>query len=185
MTPSLQSLNAATRPQAVEMIAPLVERSPWVAELAIDARPFGSDEALAQALVEVILTADAQRRTAMFNVHPELAGAAAAEGRMTQESTFEQGRLGLMSLTAAQAKHLRDLNARYLTRFHHPFIIALHRIPDLDTLFATFERRLAASPIEEHTATLAEITSVIRARAAMSFGAPAHNNSTSPSASPL
>lgn len=170
MTPALDALNALPRGQAIAALAPLVERSPWVAEQVVDQRPFASDEALAEALVEVVLAASAEARRAMFNVHPELSGIEAAEGRMTPESTFEQARLGLDRLSAAEADRLTELNRLYRARFGHPFIVALHRVPDRPTLFGIFERRLQETPLEEHTSTLAEIASVIRARCRRSFG---------------
>ncbi|WP_159587983.1 2-oxo-4-hydroxy-4-carboxy-5-ureidoimidazoline decarboxylase [Chelativorans xinjiangense] len=171
MTSALDILNTVPRAAALAMIEPLVERSPWVAAAIVDQRPFADDEALAGALVETITRADSGSQIALFNVHPELAGHEAAEGRMTEASTSEQGRLRLLSLSAADAARLTRMNTAYRTRFGHPFIVALHRVPDLQTLFATFERRLAATPPGEHTATLAEIASVIRSRAARAFGA--------------
>lgn len=152
------------------MIAPLVERSDWVAELAVDGRPFASDEDLAEALVEQIIAAPPLRRLALFRAHPALAGREAAAGSMTEESTGEQARLGLLALRRDEAARLAALNAHYESRFGHPFIIALHRVPDITTLFARFESRLSATPIEEHTTTLAEIASVIRSRTRRAFG---------------
>ena len=171
MTPALDTLNKVPRDKALLALAPLVERSPWVAEAVVDARPFASDEALAEALVEVILVASPGRRLELFNAHPELSGTEAAEGRMTAESTSEQARLGLTELPVAEAERLRALNTAYRARFGHPFVIALHRVPDRAALFATFERRLTATGLEEHTTTLAEIASVIRSRCRNAFGA--------------
>lgn len=170
MTHALHTLNQAGRDEALALLSPLVERSAWVAEDTLGARPFADDEAVAQALVETILVSGAARRLALFRVHPELAGREAMSGDMTAESKGEQGRLGLMSLGRRDAQHLTRLNAAYRARFGHPFIIALHRVPDLGALFAIFERRCAATPLEEHVSTLAEIASVIRARAAATFG---------------
>ncbi len=181
MTPALNLLNTVRRQQAVAALAPLVERSPWVAEAVVDLRPFASDAAIAEALVEVILAASPERRLALFNVHPELSGIEAAEGRMTAASISEQGRLGLTRMPQDETKRLNALNAAYRARFGHPFIIALHRVPDRATLFDTFERRLKASTLEEHTTTLAEIASVIRSRCRSAFGAAHEATSTLPS----
>ncbi len=180
MTSAIHALNTAPRDQAVRTLSTLVERSPWVAEAAVAQRPFGSDEAVAEALVEVILAASATWRLALFNAHPELSGTEAAEGRLTAESTTEQGRLGLIALTGAEARHLSALNAAYRDRFGHPFIVALHRVPDRAALFEIFERRLGASPLEEHTTTLAEIASVIRSRCRDALGAAARTTSHTP-----
>lgn len=170
MTSALDTLNSASRETALALLEPLVERSPWVVELTVDQRPFADDAALAAALADTILAAGTERQRVLFAAHPELAGQEAAEGRMTDASTGEQARLGLLSLSADDAVRLRALNAAYRARFSHPFIIALHRVPDLETLLATFERRLAAPAPEEHAATLDEIASVIRSRAARAFG---------------
>jgi OHCU decarboxylase len=170
MPRALHTLNTARTETALALLSPLVERSPWVARDTLKARPFGTDEAVAAALVETILTAGPTRRLDLFRAHPELAGREALAGEMTTESIGEQGRLGLMSLDASDARRLTELNASYRARFGHPFIIALHRVPDLPFLFDTFERRSRASPLEEHISTLAEIASVIRTRAANVFG---------------
>lgn len=179
MKHALDFLNAAPRATAMAMIEPLVERCSWVGEAVVDMRPFESDEALAGALVEAILAADAPRRLDLFRGHPELAGREAIDGSMTEASQSEQDRLGLMHLAPNDMARLTQLNTDYRARFGHPFIIALHRIPDLPSLLAVFERRLAATPIEEHATTLAEITSVIRARTARAFGPSA--DTTAPS----
>jgi 2-oxo-4-hydroxy-4-carboxy-5-ureidoimidazoline decarboxylase len=169
MTRPIDKFNTAPRVEAVSVMELLVERSPWVAEIAVDARPFADHEELAAALVETMLSAGHARQVAMFNVHPELAGRVAAENSMTAASTSEQARLGLLSLSAHDAQRLQQLNALYRSRFGHPFIVALHRVNDLASLFAMFERRLAAAPIEEHATSLAEIASVIHSRAEQAF----------------
>ncbi|MBC7283405.1 2-oxo-4-hydroxy-4-carboxy-5-ureidoimidazoline decarboxylase [Hoeflea sp.] len=174
MSNPIETLNAAPRNAAISAIAPLVERSAWVAELTVDRRPFADHKALAAALVATITVAGPARQRSMFNAHPELAGREAIENRMTEASISEQQRLGLHCLSPADARRLARLNAAYRDRFGHPFIVALHRVPDLSSLFEVFELRLAASPQEEHAATLAEIASVVHSRAASAFGQPEH-----------
>ncbi|MEQ8286606.1 2-oxo-4-hydroxy-4-carboxy-5-ureidoimidazoline decarboxylase [Thalassospira sp.] len=172
MTFSLSTLNTVSKKDALAMIEPLVEKSPWVAAAALTERPFSSDKHVAKALVKVILSEDMPSQVALFNAHPELAGAEAKAGVMTKESTSEQDRLGLMHLSSQEAQQLAHLNAAYKSKFGHPFILALHRVPDREALFEIFERRLKMSEIEEHTATLSEIASVISARCRHAFGDP-------------
>ena len=169
MPTTLQTLNTAAPSDALDLLEPLVEMSPWVASAVIDQRPFRSIEDLASALVEVILRSAKERRISLFQAHAELAGAEAVAGQMTAHSQTEQGRLGLTSLSGAEAELLARMNAEYCARFGHPFIIALHRVPDRAALFKSFERRLGASPLEEHVTTLSEITSVILSRTGRSF----------------
>ena len=170
MAITIHDLNQASRSRALEMTAPLAERSPWVAEAALNARPFASDEARAEALVEVILATDAAKRIDLFQVHPELAGIEGPEGRMSEESTGEQDRLGLTRLRGPESRRLAAPNAAYRLRFGYPFILAPHRIPDRASNVAIFELRRKASPVEEHTTTIAEIAPVIRNRAVKAFG---------------
>jgi OHCU decarboxylase len=167
---SLQELNAAPRETALRMLERIVERSSWVAEIVVDQRPFASDQEVARRLVETILSSGFDKQVQLFRAHPELAGREATEGTMTEASTDEQGRLGLTALAAEDAARLKRMNAAYAARFGHPFILALHRMSDLEAVFDTYERRLAASPVEEHVSTLAEIASVIGNRAAQAFG---------------
>ena len=171
----LLELNAAPRSVALGMLEPILENSAWVADRTVDFRPFASADELAQRLVDTILESGFEQRVALFRAHPELAGSEAAAGSMTEASTSEQGRLGLTALREQEAARLASMNAAYAKRFGHPFIMALHRIPDLDTVFDIFERRLAASAVEEHVSTLAEIASVIGARAERAFGSASGN----------
>lgn len=175
----LQDLNTAPRQTALDLLEPIVERTAWVAEQVVDSRPFSSDQDVAQQLVDTILKAGFERRLALFRAHPELAGREAAAGTMTEASTGEQSRLGLTSLCPEAAARLARMNAAYADRFGHPFILALHRVPDLETMFDIFERRLGASPVEEHVSTLAEIASVIGARTAHAFGTTSETVATS------
>lgn len=170
MNPALSHLNGSDARDAAALLGPLVERSPWVGMAAVCERPFDSGEAVAEALIEAILSAGPADRIALFRAHPELAGEDAIAGRMTEASTNEQTRLGLTSLAPDESRRLAALNAAYRARFGYPFIVALHRVPDLHALFESFERRLEANPVEEHVTALAEIASVIRRRATKAFG---------------
>lgn len=152
------------------MMEPLVERSAWVAEAAAGERPFADVPELVMTLVDIILRSGRDRQIGLFRVHPEIAGSEARQGRMTAASAGEQSRLSLLSLTPADTARLEARNAAYRDRFGYPFIVALHRVPDLETLFEIFDRRLSATAVEEHAATLAEIASVIQSRANRAFG---------------
>ncbi len=179
---SLQELNVAPRETALRMLERIVERSSWVAEIVVDQRPFSSDQDVAKRLVETILSSGFDRQVQLFRAHPELAGREAAEGTMTEASTGEQGRLGLTALGPEEAARLNRMNAAYAARFGHPFILALHRMPDLQAVFDTYERRLTAPPVEEHVSTLAEIASVIVNRAGRAFGAQSGKGPVNPQA---
>jgi OHCU decarboxylase len=169
MKNTIETLNKASRSNALLMMSPLVECADWVSERAVDKRPFENHVELTKVLIKNIMVADSEQQLILFKGHPELAGSAAIQGEMTHASQSEQGRLGLLNLQPEKMTQLLQLNAKYRSRFGHPFIIALHRVADLETLFSIFRSRLENTLQEEHSITLMEIASVIEARTTQLF----------------
>lgn len=159
---SLAHLNAADPAACAAMLGPLVERSPWLAERIAAHRPFATPADLAAAIEATVLGLGAADRLLLLRAHPELA--MPRPEAMTRASQSEQGRLGLTAPSDTLRARIETLNARYRARFGFPFIIALHRAPDLDTVLDRFEKRLLAPPEVEIMTALAEVVSVCRAR---------------------
>ena len=61
----------------------------------------------------------------LLRAHPDLAGKAALAGELTVESTEEQKRSGLGSLTVDEMKRFTTLNNAYKAKFGFPFILAV------------------------------------------------------------
>lgn len=167
----LTQVNTSDTETCVAMLDGLVELSPWVIRRGLSERPFSSPEAVAQALVQTIVGATKAEQVTLILAHPDLAGRAARDNAMTEESNSEQGRLGLLNLSPGDLQHLDGLNRAYRERFGMPFILALHRMPDLPAVLSEFEARLKNTPEEEHHNALHEITSVVRNRT-LNFFAP-------------
>ncbi len=142
----------------------VVEHAPWVAERAWARRPFGDIAGLARALEAEILSAPRQEQLSLLNGHPELAGREAVAGDMTPESTGEQGRLGLLSLTREALHDLQALNQAYRERFGFPLIVALRLHSGLDSVLAQGRLRLAHDPEAERAAALQQVCQVMRGR---------------------
>lgn len=159
----IEALNQADRRAFVDMLGQVFENSPWVAELAWEARPFGNVDALHHAMVAVVRRADAERRIRLLRAHPELAGRIARAGDLTAESTFEQSIAGLDRLTPEELEHFDALNAAYREKFGFPFIIAV-RNHTKSSILDRFERRLAHSADTEIEAALAEVSKITRMR---------------------
>lgn len=159
----LAELNAS-RDAFLAAIGGVVEHSPWVAERAFVYRPFSSVDALHAALVTCIRDASLEEQIALFNVHPELAGREAIAGSMTADSTGEQGRLGLTSLTAAELAELTVLNSRYREKFGFPFIAALRLHPDRHSMIASFKQRIDNDRETEIVNAIAQIAEIVRGR---------------------
>ncbi|WP_108662208.1 2-oxo-4-hydroxy-4-carboxy-5-ureidoimidazoline decarboxylase [Acuticoccus kandeliae] len=159
---SLGAINAADDATAARLIVPFIERSPMVAARVARRRPFAGPEALAEAVRAEIEALDPDELIALLGGHPELAPG--APEAMTAHSQEEQGRLGVAVPTGDARARIADLNRRYREKFGFPFVVALVRHKDLDTVIANFATRLDATAEEEMETARGEIAAVSRAR---------------------
>ncbi|MDO9292579.1 MAG: 2-oxo-4-hydroxy-4-carboxy-5-ureidoimidazoline decarboxylase [Hydrogenophaga sp.] len=143
---TLDQLNAAPLAEAATMLDGLYEHSPWIAEAALQQRPFASLAALKHAMVRVLDEAGVEPQLALIRAHPELAGKAMVSKTLTAESTNEQLKAGLTHCTPEEFAHIQRLNADYNAKHGFPFILAVRgpRGTGLSKaeIIATFERRL-------------------------------------------
>ena len=146
MALSLDQLNTAPSAWLLQQLGGLYEHSPWIAEQALQQRPFVSLAQFKHAMAQVVTAASREAQLALVRAHPELAGRAMVSQTLTAESTGEQSRAGLSECSPQEFDRLQQLNSAYNERFGHPFIVAV-RGPRGDGLsrqqiIATFERRL-------------------------------------------
>ena len=146
MALSLDQLNTAPSAWLLQQLGGLYEHSPWIAEQALQQRPFVSLAQFKHAMAQVVTAASREAQLALVRAHPELAGRAMVSQALTAESTGEQSRAGLSECSPQLFDRLQQLNSAYNERFGHPFILAV-RGPRGDGLsrqqiIATFERRL-------------------------------------------
>lgn len=146
MALSLDQLNTAPSAGLLRQLGGLYEHSPWIAEQALQQRPFVSLAQFKHAMAQVVTAASREAQLALVRAHPELAGRAMVSQALTAESTGEQSRAGLSECSPQEFDRLQQLNSAYNERFGHPFIVAA-RGPRGDGLsrqqiIATFERRL-------------------------------------------
>ena len=104
--PTAAELSTYSKEAFVDAVGSVYEKSPWIAERAYEARPFESLSALRDALRAACTAATDEEHVALLRAHPDLAGKAALAGELTAESTEEQRRSGLGSLTADEMKVL-------------------------------------------------------------------------------
>ncbi len=146
MSITIDSLNAATLTEALQMLDGVYEHSPWIAEAALAQRPFKSLAHLKHALAETVRQASRPAQLGLIRAHPELAGKLAASGGLTAESTHEQATAGLKACSPEELAALQRLNAEYQAKFGWPFIVAVRgpRGTGLtrQEIISTFARRL-------------------------------------------
>lgn len=140
------------------------EHSPWVAERIWHKAPFASAEALHREMMHAVRNARPAEILALVRAHPELAGRAAAAGRLTAHSSGEQARLGLQALSRAEFKRLAELNRRYRDRHGFPCIIALALHATRESVLAELESRIANDTPAEFARALEQIGQIARGR---------------------
>lgn len=157
MTPvTLDALNAADRQSFNEILGEVMELAPWVAEEAYARRPFASLAALYETMTDAVRDAGDERQRALILGHPDLAGKAAREGKLTANSTAEQAGAGLDRLSEEEFAAFHRLNDAYHAKFGMPFIVCVRR-HGKESILRQFERRLANDAAAEQEAALAEI----------------------------
>ena len=172
---TLEQLNAASPAEALQMLDGLYEHSPWIAEAALQLRPFRSLAQLKYAMVQVLNGAGVERQLELIRAHPELAGKAMVAQALTAESTNEQSQAGLTHCTPEEFARIQQLNADYNARFGFPFILAV-RGPrgtglSRQEIIATFARRLSNHPDFERAEALRNIHRIVEIRLNDKFGA--------------
>jgi beta-ureidopropionase / N-carbamoyl-L-amino-acid hydrolase len=175
MSLSLQHLNAATVPEAVQLLDGLYEHSPWIVQRALALRPFATPASLKAACAQVVSSATREEQLGLVRAHPELASKAAVAGTLTAESNSEQSKAGLTHCSAQEFAKLQQLNADYKKKFGWPFILAVRgpRGTGLtrQQIIETFERRLHGHPDFELQECLRNIHRIAEIRLSDKLGA--------------
>ncbi|MCW8843592.1 MAG: allantoinase PuuE [Rhodobacteraceae bacterium] len=133
-----------SRADFVAAYGSIFEHSPWIADAAYDLELGPAHDCAAgvhNALCRIFRSAPRDKRLAVLNAHPDLAGKLATAGRLTAESTTEQASAGLDMLTDAERERFTALNTSYVEKHGFPFIIAV-RDHDKASILAAFARRI-------------------------------------------
>jgi 2-oxo-4-hydroxy-4-carboxy-5-ureidoimidazoline decarboxylase len=161
--------SALTRDAFVARFGRVYEASPWVAEAVWAAAARGGLDdpaALAEAMRGAVDAAPREQKLALIRAHPQLAVA----GRMAEASVREQRGAGLDQCSPDELSAFRRLNAAYLARFGHPFIIAVKGLARAEIL-AAFEGRLDNDAETEFATAMAQIHRIAGFRLADLFDA--------------
>jgi beta-ureidopropionase / N-carbamoyl-L-amino-acid hydrolase len=174
MTLTIEKLNKATSADAAVMLAGLYEHSPWIAQQALQQRPFRSLAALKHCLAKVLAAATGDLQVALIRAHPELAGKAMQAKKLTEESANEQLKAGLTQCSHEELATISKLNAAYASKFGFPFILAVRGARGLGLsktqILASFERRLHNHPEFEKQECLRQINRIAGIRLNDKFG---------------
>jgi len=174
MALTLDQLNQAPADEAGRMLDGLYEHSPWIAEQALDQRPFRSLAHLKHAMTVVLAQAGRQAQLDLIRAHPELAGKAMVSKTLTAESTKEQTKAGLTDCTPEEFAKIQQLNTDYKQKFGWPFILAVRGPRGLGLnkaqIIEAFDRRLHGHPDFELQECLRNIHRIVEIRLNDKFG---------------
>jgi len=153
---TLEELNALPIEQFVALLGGVFEHSPWVAERAAAARPFGSRAELLDEMRAVVQRASTEEQLALIRAHPQLGARGRSRAQLTEASAKEQKRAGLDACTDEEFARLMQLNANYVEKFDFPFILAV-RGHTPDSILASMESRLRNDAPSERRTALTQI----------------------------
>lgn len=159
----MHEVNAMPEGEFVATFDSLYECSPWVAEGAAKERPFGSVDDMHSAFERVVAAVSDERRLALIEAHPDLAGRAAIAGEVTVGSAGEQSSAGLDGLTPDESEAFDRMNRAYGEKFSMPMIVCV-REHTKESILRQAERRLSNTRGEEVRVALGEIGKITRFR---------------------
>ena len=160
---SLFALNGLGRPAFINVLGPMFEDSPWIAEQTWPKRPFKNSEALHSALCETVRSSNPEAQLSLIRAHPDLVGRAAMAGTLSPASTSEQASAGLDRLTAEETALFQKYNNEYREKFGFPFVICA-RLNKKEAILGGFVLRLNNSREAEIQTALEEIFKIARLR---------------------
>ncbi|SDD52173.1 2-oxo-4-hydroxy-4-carboxy-5-ureidoimidazoline decarboxylase [Ruegeria marina] len=164
---TLDDLNRADDQTAFGYVSPLIERAPDIARRVAARRPFANLEALSSAIQDELSNLNEAESIALFREHPELAPENPLS--MTAESQNEQGRMDLTCLQSEYRETLASMNSEYQKKFGFPFITALVRHPNMESVLDEFRDRLNAERDAEIRSAIEQVAAVSAARVRKTF----------------
>jgi OHCU decarboxylase len=160
---TLAKLNGLPQKDFVQIVGPVFEHSPWIAETAWKQRPFANFQNLHRALCETVTNSGREKQLALIRAHPDLIGRAALAGTLTRESTNEQAGAGLNQLSPEEIDLFQKQNAAYRNKFGFPFVICA-RLNKKEAIRTGFEQRLKNPRGQEIKTALEEIFKIAELR---------------------
>ncbi len=145
------------------LLGNVFEHSPWVAQKAWLRSPFADVAELHLHMMAALHAAERPQQLALLRAHPELAGAEAQRGTLTEASDTEQLSAGLKSLRPEALARMNALNAAYRNKHGFPFIVCVRHYTQAG-IFHELARRTALDTDRELTEALNQVAAITRLR---------------------
>jgi len=155
-----------THNEFVDFFGGVYEHSPWIPKYAwhqgLDDH-HNTPAGLSEIMMEVVANADHSMILALINNHPDLAGKAAIDGELTEESTSEQSGAGIDQCNAEEFEKFQYYNNAYKEKFGFPFIMAV-KGSNRHQILEAFEIRIENDEETEFQQAVSEINKIARFR---------------------
>jgi OHCU decarboxylase len=159
----LAELNIVLESQFLERIGGPLEGETWLAKRMAALRPFANREALVGAFQQIVADSSLEEKISLIASHPDLAGKAAIDGKLSVMSVTEQAAAGLDKLSAEEYAEFNRLNRAYKERFGFPFVICA-REHNKTSILANFARRLDNERDSEIETGIREVLKILNLR---------------------
>ncbi len=160
---ALSELNGLSKDDFAATLGNVFEYSPWIAEQAAAARPFGGVRQLFEAMIAAVERAPTEQRLALIKGHPDLADKTRRAAGLTPDSNAEQNSAGLDRLSDAEYEAFERVNNAYRAKFGFPYIVCVRR-HTRDSILRDFERRLPHDLTTEMQNAIVEICRIAALR---------------------
>ena len=150
----------------VEIYGGVYEHSPWIARYAWHEGlndQHNTPSGLREIMMKVVANADHDKILRLIKNHPDLAGKAAVNGELTDESTSEQSGAGIDQCTAEEFEMFQSFNNGYKEKFGFPFIMAV-KGSDRHQILEAFAVRIKNDEDAEFKQAVAEINKIAKFR---------------------
>lgn len=161
---SLQQVNELPAEQFIKIFTNVVECWPFAAEYVSTKAPFESTDKLLDEFDQYLSDLPESSQENILQLHPDLAGKLADEGKLTEESSFEQASAGLNAMTKEQKIQMNNFNKIYKDKFGFPFVICVRQANRVDGILAGMNTRIYNSRSDELETGFNEVKKICKLR---------------------
>jgi OHCU decarboxylase len=160
---TIQQVNAMERDKFVATIAPAYQGDVGIAESVAGRRPFADGNTLRATLQDELFSLSEERRAALMQSYPSLAGEELLAGDLDENSIFDQAAAGLTFLSEDEQDAFAEVTRAYHDKFGFPLIVAARELSSEQVLEQAWQR-LDNSQTQEEFAALLEIAKIANHR---------------------
>lgn len=161
--PTLSNLFTWERGEIVNLLGPIYEHSPWIAETLYDDRlsdlksySLKTIRELFDEMKQIVESSTQEQKLTLLRAHPDLCERVSNLKTLTDASQEEQSRAGLQYMTETERDVFLSTNEMYKKKFGFPFILAVRNASKY-TVLSAIKARVNNSKENEFSTALGEV----------------------------